>query len=204
MRLDENLPESAEVSAMQAKLEAAAARAAEYPEEFRGFYTDLLITAEFSGTPKDWTYRSHMDMAIRLGTPRIHNPHVLPDAFPVMEPRQCYRNAHELVLDDPDRLYYVEGWAYGHVLPVQHAWVEDKLTGDIIDPTWADLDFDDPCFYLGIRFDANTHAGLVAAGGFHSAFFNDEKLNYPMLRFGVATDANGVVIGPLFDPEETA
>ena len=49
---------------------------------------------------------------------------------------ECFRNAALMALGDPD-LEYVEGYAFGTVVPVHHAWVVNRKD-EVLDPTWPD------------------------------------------------------------------
>jgi hypothetical protein len=48
--------------------------------------------------------------------------------------KECYSNAGQLALFNRD-LTYVEGYAYGAVIPVLHAWCVNS-NGEVIDNTW--------------------------------------------------------------------
>jgi len=54
-------------------------------------------------------------------------------------PKQCFGNAGKLFMDDhffgEKKYSYVEGYAYGSVLPVQHAWLITHK-GAVIETTW--------------------------------------------------------------------
>jgi hypothetical protein len=55
------------------------------------------------------------------------------------ELNQCFWNAQELVLSDPERFTYCEGYALratGTGAPVHHAWAVDEA-GRVVDTTWA-------------------------------------------------------------------
>lgn len=55
------------------------------------------------------------------------------------ELQQCYTNATNLVISDPDRFDYAEGFAYnGDVGGVAflHAWAVEKKSGKVVDNTW--------------------------------------------------------------------
>lgn len=59
--------------------------------------------------------------------------------------RECYRNAGELALAEPEKYAYVEGYAHS-VLAVSHAWCVTR-DGQVVDPTWDDAK---QCAYVGI------------------------------------------------------
>lgn len=49
--------------------------------------------------------------------------------------KECYRNAANLVLGNPRRFIYCEGYALG-VIPVMHAWAID-CDCNVVDSTWV-------------------------------------------------------------------
>jgi hypothetical protein len=49
--------------------------------------------------------------------------------------KQCYKNAQTLATYYPDELTYYEGYGV-NIIPVEHAWVVEKATGKVFDPTW--------------------------------------------------------------------
>lgn len=59
--------------------------------------------------------------------------------------RECFRNAANLVLRNPERLAYCEGIAHD-IIPCEHAWVVDLESGHAYDPTWRRLGSE----YLGV------------------------------------------------------
>ncbi len=61
--------------------------------------------------------------------------------------KQCYLNAQKIAMDG-DYDYY-EGFACG-VIPTDHAWLIDRNTGLVIDPTWEDLE-DKDTDYFGLQ-----------------------------------------------------
>ena len=65
----------------------------------------------------------------------------------------CYTNASGLVLSDPDRFIYMEGYGVRPSLGIvvgDHAWVLDAERGyAVVDPTWRDTK---GSAYLGIPF----------------------------------------------------
>lgn len=67
--------------------------------------------------------------------------------------KNCYSNAARLVLTDPDRFIYMEGYGCRPELGLvvgEHAWVLDKERGyEVIDPTWRNTQ---GAAYLGIPF----------------------------------------------------
>ncbi len=74
----------------------------------------------------------------------------------------CYANAGRLVMSDPERFRFAEGFAVSPELPIviQHAWCVDA--GGVVDVTWrAPSD----CAYIGVETDAKHVAEMISAHG---------------------------------------
>ncbi len=64
--------------------------------------------------------------------------------------KECFKNAGELTLDQPDLYRYVEGYVYScGFIPVLHAWCVNA-SNRVIDPT---LDYARDTLYFGVLFD---------------------------------------------------
>ena len=92
-----------------------------------------------------------------LGEHTISVPHIR-DSLEPATMRDCYRNAWDVALNEPN-LIYTEGFAYSYGVGIEHAWLTDRITGDILDPTWAKVDsihgIEPVAYeYMGIRFAA--------------------------------------------------
>ena len=68
-----------------------------------------------------------------------------PEWVPMMEMKQCFRNAALLAYQRPG-LKYAEGYIFRY-MPILHGWCVDD-EGNVIDPTIHDYDGD----YLGVSF----------------------------------------------------
>lgn len=88
--------------------------------------------------PKGYHYNSFADFLLREA--RFWTAQQLPARYPSMIPRACYWNAWKLAKRFRS-LRYVEGYAYGGLIPVMHAWCVDR-DDRVIDPTWAGV-YDD-------------------------------------------------------------
>lgn len=66
-------------------------------------------------------------------------------------PKHCFMNAARLAIREPSRWIYVEGLACSEDIPIplEHAWVLDTETLEIVDNTWEGQRL---CAYLGIPF----------------------------------------------------
>lgn len=74
-----------------------------------------------------------------------------PPQIELMTPKNCYGNATITMLRDPTKYDYVEGYYMSnHVpFPIEHAWVVDKETHTVVDPT---LGWQPTGRYVGVIF----------------------------------------------------
>lgn len=71
------------------------------------------------------------------------------EPFPhLMEQKQCFMNATNLVLINEERFVYCEGLVFV-VIPIAHAWVWDRWEKTVVDPTLREPASE----YLGIPFN---------------------------------------------------
>lgn len=77
-------------------------------------------------------YLSMSDFLLQHG--RNFEPAPLPDDVKKGRAKECYCNAANIVIDEPERFIYCEGYAVG-VIPVMHAFCID-VEGRVVDPTW--------------------------------------------------------------------
>jgi len=77
-----------------------------------------------------------------------YKPQPLPKGFKRGKERMCFMNAYRLAASRGD-LHYVEGYA-SHLIPTHHAWVVDD-DGNVIDPTWPDVEPGEKRSYLGTK-----------------------------------------------------
>ena len=78
---------------------------------------------------------------------------------------QCFQNAAELVMKEPEKYAYVEGYAMG-IMPVHHAWCVTR-DGSVIDPTWTDSK---ESAYFGIPMNMRFVAETVLNNGVWGVF----------------------------------
>ena len=62
--------------------------------------------------------------------------------------KQCYYNCQNIAIEQPDLYEYAEGQATG-IIPVAHAFLIERATGKVLDPTWTDLN--ESGDYFGVR-----------------------------------------------------
>jgi len=89
-------------------------------------------------------YFSAEDFVLKNG--QGYTPNKLPDKYEYGPWKECFRNAANLALDNPN-LTYVEGFAIS-IIPVWHGWCVTK-NGMVIDNTWRH-DQHPPLAYYGV------------------------------------------------------
>lgn len=60
-----------------------------------------------------------------------------PPQIKLMTPKECYSNATKMMLHNPEKYDYAEGFYLSSHLPfpIEHAWLVDKETHTVVDPT---------------------------------------------------------------------
>ena len=116
-----------------------------------------IILGLSSPPPEPFRYRSALELVKTLGT----------DFSPVLgaelgPPKQCFKNAGRLVLENPGRYVYVEGFAViseNIPLPVAHAWVFDTQAAQAVEVTLETVGIE----YLGLPFQVDFLRGMALA-----------------------------------------
>ena len=106
-----------------------------------------MIRNSHQARDRDWEYFSSAECILKEGL-HFKGELSLPGWIDKGEPKECYRNASNLVMRH-DNLRYVEGYATFHSIPIEHAWVYDMVTGQYHDPTWTS---EGPREYYGVVF----------------------------------------------------
>jgi hypothetical protein len=92
-------------------------------------------------------------------------------------PKQCFSNAAKMVLDDMSGKYaYVEGFVQSPKLPmpIHHAWVVDKETSAVIDPT---LGWSPKNRYMGVQFDTKFLRKKLFEQGYYGLLSGEHMVN---------------------------
>jgi hypothetical protein len=91
------------------------------------------------------------------------------------EEKQCFCNATKLVLEDPENLTYVEGFAVRRrlALPIHHAWCVNK-SNQVIDPTWTKPE---ECSYFGIKIPQEILERRMIETGFYGVLTTGEIID---------------------------
>lgn len=87
--------------------------------------------------------------------------------------KQCFRNALELAISSD--LIYCEGYAFGAVIPVLHAWCLD-LNGNVIDPTW-----ESGKEYVGVPFDTDYVVAFTDKYAVYDSVIENWRGHWPLL-----------------------
>lgn len=96
--------------------------------------------------------------------------------------KNCFGNSITFCLKDPDRYVYCEGYAL-NMMTVNHAWVYDRETGLLIDPTWKQQE---TCVYVGIEFPFQFVIRSSVDAGYYGIIGNDWLLDHRLLKEGAA------------------
>lgn len=182
--------EASDIQSIQRKLSS-------YPPETHSMMAFVLMEHEIrerdTSANLSMKHRSPHDLLLQHGTLRQASLG-LPDWCPPMRLGDCFANAHNLALNNPN-LTYVEGLAQATIMPTWHAWLEGP-DGRIIDPTWASLDgpeWSDPFSYLGIRFDTDFVARRSTETGFFSMLHGLHTFHIDILTNGLVMDGNNAI-----------
>jgi hypothetical protein len=81
--------------------------------------------------------------------------------------RQCYRNSFLLAAWGKGRYVYCEGMAT-NIIPTEHAWVYDRKTCRMIDPTWDEKGI---C-YIGVPIKTDYVRQCLERSGRYGALWN--------------------------------
>ena len=68
-------------------------------QQFKGYLQDLAALMKTVGTRTDWKYRGFEQLVLECGT--IMQPKPLPKTIKMGQPRICYANCQQLVLEKP-------------------------------------------------------------------------------------------------------
>ena len=124
--------------------------AVETPEQqLRAYLATHVACARLRGVgTAGWRYAGPADLLLQTGT--VWTPAPLPADIRPGIPRVCFENAYRLARRSRGALRYVEGYALGYLLPVEHAWCVDA-EGRVVDNTWTDDRLGQ--VYLGVVVD---------------------------------------------------
>lgn len=126
------------------------------------------------------------------GQPTVVSSLTLPEGVEAGPLRACYNNAFSTAARHPN-LRYTEGYAFSGFFPTFHAWTTDVETGQIVDPTWVNLDYDGPFLYLGLVFSRTFVGRVVEETGSPSLFEDDWRRKGRTVKRGLVYDEHGHV-----------
>ena len=134
-------------------------------------YLKFVQKARGNRKPKGWEYTCIEDFILKNGRKMKIEP--LPEGIKRGEPRQCFKNAFLLALENG--FTYCEGYANSVVpLPLMHAWCVDK-NGIVIDPTW-----EDGKDYFGVEIPMEIANRIILKSG-HYGVIDTWDLKFPFL-----------------------
>ena len=80
-------------------------------------------------------------------------------------------------------LLYCEGYAYGAIIPVQHAWVYNPETNEVIETTWREPGTE----YIGVALDPYEAGAAMIESGYYGLLPNDWLNANKLLKEGFPT-----------------
>jgi len=96
---------------------------------------------------------------------------------------ECYKNATQLAMQSSN-YDFVEGIAYvpsQSPLGFQHAWVVDRTTGKVIDPTWP---YRSDLRYYGVAYDKKKYMKMASRAKFYGVLGSDRAVVARVLKNG--------------------
>lgn len=162
---------------------------------FNDYFTHLIDHGNTQ--PRDgFAWTSHEQLIQKMTSGPVVVPTLrLPRGVQRGQVRECYYNAYVTAIVHR-HLTYTEGYAQAGFFPVQHAWCTDTRTGNIVDPTWINLDYQGPFVYQGLKVDLDFLNTLQARDTeVPTLLVSDYQRRFRALRDGLAVDETGTVTG---------
>ena len=133
--------------------------------------------------PKHWKYASTEEFVLEYG--KYYKFKTLPEDIEIREPKACFSNAFELMIDRMKELVYVEGYATVKeiALPVLHGWCINKKK-EVVDPTWENGNL-----YFGVAFKSRFAIEEMLKTEKYGLLDSWEE-GWPLLRNGVNRDTD--------------
>lgn len=128
----------------------------------------------------EWAHPCYEHLVLNEG--RLFDTNPRPKGVRQRKMKMCFMNALNFALKDLDRYAYVEGYA-NHIIATQHAWVFDRETGELIDPTWKEQETN---VYYGIEFPFAYVLSCLERTGYYGILGNDYILDCELLKKGAS------------------
>jgi hypothetical protein len=105
-----------------------------------------------------------------------------PPKIALMTPKECFKNSATMAVMErggSGKYDYVEGYTMDRLLPfpIDHAWLADKQTGEVVDPT---LGWRPKAQYFGVKFDKPFVMKKLVQNG-HYGLFSDGVMGCPLV-----------------------
>lgn len=96
------------------------------------------------------------------------------------KPRQCFKNAADLVMRNPDRYDYVEGYMVLNGIPllIHHAWVWDKEANKAVEVTTDGV----RAGYYGVRYDRKELMKWLMKNRYYGIHASDIMINAELME----------------------
>jgi hypothetical protein len=119
---------------------------------------DMVRDHTSAGQRPNAVYVNVEDIVLRHGRP--YDGRALPESYEPGEKKQCFSNALDTMVSNPDDLTYVEGFAISDdgIIAVHHAWCVD-VDGNVVDTTWPEPGGT----YFGVPLNRDYVTGVILA-----------------------------------------
>ena len=140
----------------------------------------LTLLADWNATvretPEGWKYGSYEALVVTEGTVWADpNKIALDNNGPL---KNCYENSLTYAMENG--MLYCEGYAQGSIIPVQHAWVYNDETDEVIETTWTEPGAE----YIGVPMDPYEAGAAMVKAGYYGLLANDWLAENQLLKEG--------------------
>lgn len=143
----------------------------DYLESMQRFY------ARVHDPRPEWKYQSYEELVLAKGKAYASPERARPKGVRKLADRLCYHNSIRRILDYGWR--YIEGYAFGQVTVVQHAWCLDE-NDIVVETTWKEPG----SAYMGVEFSREQIGIMITKTGVTGIFGNDWQNNFSLLHYG--------------------
>lgn len=102
--------------------------------------------------------------------------------------KECYKNAQLAAITQPEKYDYYEGYGTVHLgsgqgIPLDHAWLVDKESGKVVDPTWvrSNESSTEKSDYFGLKVPSEELSSFISK--YHMA--SPQATGYAMKQLGI-------------------
>lgn len=147
-------------------------------------WAEMMASAERQFNHQEgWAYAGPASYVLANGREFTGRP--LPRGIKRGTPKQCFKNATDLVLMHPT-WHYVEGYVWSVTCPIgiEHAWAIDEQ-GEVVDNT---LRATEQSNYFGVVYDRDTYLRYVARTSYYGVMGGDYRAAIEVVKTGSLPD----------------